>query len=355
MRIRRRLRWPAWLDRRVVAVLGIAVVALISDGVRRENREFSASLDSVSGSAMVHRPGGAPEPASPGQVLSSGDVVTTGLASRATIRYPDGSVLTLGGDTTLEVRLIEYNRGGGWRDRSIALRSGQCWTTAGPGFGNGSELKVHTPSVVAAVRGSTISVAHDAISQVSRVCCSEGEVLIWGRIGSVSLSAGTESSAVAGGPPAMAATIGEDAAGEFARHTELRVPPAKNPLLRRVESDLNRFLDPLLTVLGIGRCSWGVGSSNSARRTGALESMRRIHTALQSFSTFPETLNPTTLEELGLGADVAKRTVASFRGNAIDSYECDEPASAFRVTARAKDRASTPIVATTAGVHLGTP
>lgn len=354
-RVRRRLRWPAWLDRRIVTVLAIAVVVLISDGVRRENREFSASLETVSGTVMVQRPGGSVEPASTRRVLSSGDRIVTGPGAQATLRYPDGSVLTLGGGTTLEVRLIEYNRGGGWRDRSIALRAGQCWATVGPGFGSGSELKVHTPSVVAAVRGSTISVTHDATSQISRVCCSEGEAEVSGRIGSVSLSAGTESSAMAGGPPAMAATIGPDAADEFARHNELRVPPARNPMLRRVESGLNRFLDPLLTVLGIGRCSWGVGSSNSARRTAALESMRQIHTALQSFSTFPETLNPTTLEELGLSSDVSERTVANFRGNAIDSYECDEPASTFRVTARAKDRASTPVIATTAGVHLGAP
>jgi len=354
-RVRRRLRWPAWLDRRIVIVLGIAVLALISDGVRRENREFLATLGAVSGSVTIQRPGAAAEPAGAGRVLSSGDIVATGPGAQATVRYPDGSVLTLGGSTTLEVRLIEYSRGGDWRDRSVALRAGQCWTAVGPGFGSGSELKVHTPSVVAAVRGTTISVAHDAASRVSRVCCSDGEAQVSGRIGSVSLGAGTESSAIAGGPPAMPAAIGQDAAGEFARHSELLVPPARNPVLRRVESRLNSLLDPVLTVLGIGRCSWGVGSSNSARRTAALESMRQIYTALQSFSTFPETLDPTMLEELGLSANVAERTVANFRGNAIDSYVCDEAASTFTVAARAKDRASTPVVATTAGVRLGTP
>ena len=45
--------WPEWLDRRVVIGLAIVVVAIIGDGVRRENQEFYATVTKVYGRAYV--------------------------------------------------------------------------------------------------------------------------------------------------------------------------------------------------------------------------------------------------------------------------------------------------------------
>jgi len=351
---RRRLRLQGWLDRRILIGFGVLLLILIADGVRRENREFTAELSNIKGTVHVKTSSSAPEkPAKKSAKLETGNVVITGAASEATIRFPDGGVVTLAENTEMEIRVMEYSRGGRWRDRSVLLKRGQCWSATSDRFGKGSELRVHTPSAVAAVRGTTLYAYHNPDTGQSHVACREGRVTVRGYVPGagplLALPSGTEYGLAPGYVPPQPARARPEMIRSFAEHTELDVPSAKDPILQRLEYALNSKLDPLLSVLGIGRCSWGVGSSNAVRRAAALEALRKINVSVAGRESYPAMVNPMTLEGMGIDAQDAAAIVKQFRGNAIDSYECLENGSSFRITARAKDRASTTYVLTPQG------
>ncbi len=343
-------RWhlPAWLEPRAFLWLGIIALVVIGDGVRRENREFCALLIDHGGQVTVQ------EPLSPTAVaaeanhrLSDRCVVRTGIGAYATVQFPDGSVTTLSHSTELVVRLMEYHRKGGWRARSFYLACGRAWSSVGPYFGGASEMRVYTPSAVAAVRGTQYAVAYDPGTQRTQIACNDGYVAAEGFTGGgVWVGPGTQT-AVAYGAAAAAAQWMDPATRQSFGQVALNTPPKPPGRIATAELAITQLLDAPLTILGIGKCSWAVGSSDFARRTACVEALRRIQAFMEGYSeAYPPFLNPATLEGLpGLAPEDALRILRNFDGAALVRYEPTAGRS-YRITARARDRDRTLYVLT---------
>lgn len=354
VRKRRATLWRKYADPRILAALGIICVALIADGVRRENQEFYATVAEATGTGQARVKQGADvQPLEAGLRLEDGGEVQTGANCRARLNFPDGSVITLAPNSHLKVELLEYSRGGMWRGRSFTLGFGQMWARVSPKFGEESRCRVHTPSSVAAVRGTRFYVAHDPSANATRISCNDGLVRVDGFRGRPSMVAGGATTAVTyGSTPERPQGIDPQTRGSFAQPA-LAEEIRPDSWLKRTELKLTSVLDLPLSMLGIGKSSWAIGAADFARRTNAMEALRLIHTAISGYPTYPEFVDPFTLRELDFRPEDALRILKSFDGRSIVQYR-PSGTNNFVIYARARDRARTPFRLTAYGVEVVT-
>lgn len=343
---------PEWLDRRVLFAILALVVIFIADGVRRENEEFVAKLTQMSGQVQILKSGEAqPVPASLRAKLEDGDTLATGPGSYATLEFPDGTAITVAPSSLFEVRLLEYSRAGQWRSRSFRLLSGQVFAKVSKYFGAQSDLRVYTPSAVAAVRGTQFSLAYDDVTKTAGIVCIDGQVTYAGWAGApVLVNPGQESVVRYGAQPSNPAAAEPSKVVPFS--AAAMIPDKSAPFLKKVELTVTAWLDLPLSVLGIGRCSWGVGAAEYARRAAAMESLRLIHQHLEGTPEYPSFVDPCTLRELGLPEAKAKRLLSVFAGGTIERYIGF--GQTFVLYARARDKKRTLYKLTPYGVEKGT-
>lgn len=314
-RRRRRRQWfgwiqeaPSWLKTLITVTL-VVLVALIADGIRRESKEFKATLVSFSGSVSVFQnTTNQWVPAKPEMALRDKDVVRTGANGTAILVFPDGSAIQLEPNTEFEVRLLDFVRGG-VRDRSFMVRFGSAVAYVSQFFGAKSQATVCTPTAVAAVRGTGFRVVYDPATKQTIVQVVDGSVRFR-----------TPITETASQPGQMAAASGYQLVGtqplspEYQRVlaatvTQLRRFEQPPSLLQRIEWAINNALDPFLQILGLTPGGWSYASANFARRTMCMEALRRLRTHLESLNELPDYLNPVTLQELTGG--IQKRRNAS--------------------------------------------
>ena len=331
---------PSWVDRRIFIGLAIIVGAVIADGVRRENQEFYARATKVYGPCTVHASVQSPaETLEVGANLSNRNVVRTGLNAGVVMEFPDGSVVTVGPSSTLVVKMLEYNRGGAWRTRSFFLQAGQVWARVSPHFGSDSNMKVYTPSSVAAVRGTTFSVYQAPNGKSSDITCVQGNVQAQGFSGAPELVGPNAQARVTVGKSAKKPKrMSEAQTGTF-RQVDLYKEIPDEHWLKVLELTITQTLDAPLNILGIGKCSWGVGAADFARRTTALEGLRLLHQHIEGHAQFPAYINPATIEELGIPPEQSRRILSVFDGDAIELYR--RTGRGFILFARARDNKRT--------------
>jgi len=334
--------WPQWLDRRVVFGLLIIAGVIIVDGVRRENEEFYATITKLYGSVWVQsRQTAGGKAAAVGDKLQDHNVLSTGPGSSAVLDFPDGSVVTVGEGTQFVVKLLEYSRGGGWRERSFFVQVGKIWARISPNFGEKSEMRVYTPSSIAAVRGTTFSVYQDPKGQKSEIWCSQGYVSTAGFRGAPQLLyANTATSVKLGQPVTRLQTLTRTQQQSFTQEDLLKPIPPEH-WLKTFELTVTQVLDAPLSILGIGNSSWAVGAADFARRTTTLEALRLLHQHLEGWPTYPEFVNPATLEQLSIPYQERQRIVSVFNGGAIDLYRQLSGGRGFVLFARARDKRRT--------------
>jgi len=352
-RIRRkkyRRWWPGWLDQRFVIGFAIILVAIITDGVRRENQQFYAAVTKVYGRVYVqNRAGAGARPLAVGDRLSDRNVVQTDTGSSAVLEFPDGSVITVAPNSQLMVKMIEYSRGGAWRGRSFFLAAGQIWARVSPRFGKESEMRVYTPSSVAAVRGTTFSVYQPARGQATTIQCAEGVVAAIGFRGyPTAVRANTVTTIRQGQAPQRARSLTSIQQRSFSQ-MDLTKPIPPEYWLETFELTLTQVLDAPLTILGIGKCSWGVGSADFARRAATLEGLRLLHQHLEGYTSYPAYVNPATLEEVGLSGEHASRILSVFHGDALELYRPLQDVRGFIIFVRSRDKGRTPYKLTSYG------
>jgi len=236
---------PGWLKTLITLAL-VILVALIADGIRREAKEFKATLVAFSGSVSVFQnKTNQWMSASPGMALYDKDVVRTGANGTATLVFPDGSAIQLEPNTEFEVRLLDFVRGG-VRDRSFMVRFGSAVAYVSQFFGARSQATVCTPTAVAAVRGTGFRVVYDPATKQTIVQVVDGLVHFRTPI--------TETTSQ---PGQMAAASGYQLLGTQALPTEnqrmlaatvakLRSFEQPPNLLQRIEWAINNALDPFL-------------------------------------------------------------------------------------------------------------
>lgn len=347
-------RWWEIVDRRILIGLGLLLAVVIADGVRRENMEFAATLTNFQGSVSVAPDyETAPVYATLKAQLVDGNVLRTGEKSSATLSFPDGSLVLVGPSSELTVRLLEYNRGGAWRGRSFYLKVGRLWAKVAPGFGKGSEMKVFTPTSVAAVRGTVFAMEQDRAGTSCLLACAEGTVRCAGLVGKpVSVDAGSKTEIRHGEAPKLplAYTRDEQQALGFGMGA-LWSPPPEASRLQKFEYALNQMLNAPMTVLGIGKCGWAFGAIDSARRSAAQEALRRLNLHLSGTADFPPLLDVATLKELGLHPKERDKILAQFDGNALLRYYSLNNGRDFVIYARARDVARTTYKLTQVGIE----
>jgi len=346
-RRRRRRHWFGWLQeapgwfKTLITVTLAVLVALIADGIRRESKEFKATLVSFSGSVSVFQnTTNQWVTAKPEMALRDKDVVRTGANGTATLVFPDGSAIQLEPNTDFEFRLLDFVRGG-VRDRSFMVRFGSAVAYVSQFFGTKSQATVCTPTAVAAVRGTGFRVVYDPATKQTIVQVVDGSVRFR-----------TPIAETASQPGQMAAASGYQMAGtqplptEYQRMlaatiSQLRSFEQPPNLLQRIEWAINNALDPFLQILGLTPGGWSYASANFARRTMCMEALRRLRTHLESLNELPDYLNPVTLQELtGVHPKEKERILSAFAGNMLESYR-KIGRDQYIVRARAKDKKRT--------------
>lgn len=350
-RKRRALLWRKYLDARILLVFAVIALVLIADGVRRENLEFYATVSELSGSGTVTAGRGeSPQPLALEQRIADGGQVRTGPNCWASLDFPDGSVVTLGPSSELGVELLEYNRGGMWRGRAFTLKAGHMWARISNKFGQDSRCKVHTPSSVAAVRGTRFHMFYDPNRSETAISCNDGAVRVDGFRGAGQMVAGGGATSVTyGSAPAGVEAMAPQTRQSFA-YPALNQAIEPDSWLKRTTMKLTSILDLPLSVLGIGKSSWAIGAANFARTNAARDAMRRIHAAMEGYTSYPEFVDPFTLAELDFRGEDALQILKNFDGRSIVKYE-QRGVNNFVMYARARDRDRTPFMLTTYGVE----
>ncbi|WP_020168219.1 MULTISPECIES: FecR domain-containing protein [Methylotenera] len=99
-----------------------------------------------------------------GQQLNVGDELQTADKSKLNIRFADGSIVTMQPNSTLKLDTLSMYSGGGMVDTKLRLQQGEVDVEANPKKVRGNQMKIFTPTAVAAVRGTEFRVSTDAHS-----------------------------------------------------------------------------------------------------------------------------------------------------------------------------------------------
>jgi ferric-dicitrate binding protein FerR (iron transport regulator) len=345
-----------YLDKRVLLALALLLVIIIADGVRRENREFEARLTELSGEVWwAESESDSEQLAEEGHRFVDGNSIRTGPEATATLHFPDGSFVTMEPDTEMVVRLLEYNRAGKWRMRSLYVKAGKIINGISPEFGQDSEFRVYTPTCVAAVRGTVFYVEQDPYGQEGQVACYEGTVSTRGHSGfGVSVTPGDVAYVPRGGQPdAYAAQeIGQEP--DFGVGALWEPPPGAGPL-QRFEYGVTYMLNAPLNILGIGKAGWALGTLDAARRTTCQTALSKLNNYFYSAREIPDYLDPATLQPLRIDPKMRRAILEEFHGGAISFYETQPRTRSFTLYVRARDRNRTLYKLTSAGVQKATP
>jgi hypothetical protein len=345
-RLKRRRDYFGWLRampgwaKTLISLALLVLVVLIADGIRRESKEFKATLVAFTGTVQVlpHEKGQWVA-AELNMALRDKDLVRTGPQSSATLVFPDGSAVQLEPNTEFEVRLLDFARGG-VRDRSFMVRFGSAVAYVSQFFGARSQATVCTPTAVAAVRGTAFRVVYDPASQQSLVQVVEGSVRFRTPLAETPSQPGqvaTASGYRLAGAASLPSEVQRFLTAQVASLRRYEQPPH---WLQQIEWGLTNLFDPFLQILGLVPGGWSYASTDFARRTACKEALRRLRVHLESLNEVPEYLNPVTLQELtGLHPKEKERILSAFAGNMLESYrKVGRDQYIVRVRARDKKR-----------------
>lgn len=139
---------------------GLVLVALAkdlsADDKKKANSSTQATIARVKGEAEVRSKSGAPwQPAREGAKIALGGEVHTGIRSEVELRFEDGSTVQV--DSLSQVKLQEAHQEGGELAVDLRLGIGRVNADVAKGRRHG-RFKVSTPSVTAAVRGTSFDV-----------------------------------------------------------------------------------------------------------------------------------------------------------------------------------------------------
>lgn len=330
-------------------VVGVPLLLLTLDGLRREADEFHPRVDSVTGQVQRVRDGGAVTTARAGETLDVGDHLVTGPRSQAVVVLADGSAVQIEPTTRFEIRDLDYARDGR-RSRMFLVRFGSVVARFGKLFGVGSRGSVTTPGAVAAVRGTAFRVAYSAQTQQTLVGVAEGTVSVRSqglsgpcRVGQMALVNGYQLVGLRPLAPADRAALNR----VMQRLAVLERPPG---FLVDFERGLLRTLDPVLRVVGMAPGGFSVTALDFARRTATTGALRDLAKYLEGADDAPNTLSLTELTELQIPAQVRARLLRTFAGGMLESYR--KPArNQYVVRARARDPEGTLFELTPNGIR----
>jgi hypothetical protein len=206
------------------------------------------SVTTVKNKVQVVHPGqGRAVSVRPGDGVLLMDAYETMAAARAKLLLDDDSLLTLGEKTRLEITENVYDPSKDRRSAAMKLLSGRVRVLVGKTFtGTGSKFEIHTPTAVAAARGTyyIVWMFQKDGQTVTGVATLEGLVGVGnidpGAPGTVVLGPNQYTVVAPGLPPSGAASIPPSLLAELLASTEAKDEPAEfsPPDLVRLNLDL---------------------------------------------------------------------------------------------------------------------
>lgn len=157
------------------AILGLLSLLLTGAISRPAGAQVIGTVTGLWGSATVQRAGGmGPEPLALNNEVHQGDVLRTGSGARLRVTLSDASVLSLGADTELKLDHLALSAQPAEPGSFFTLAGGFLRAAVGR-LRPGSLFEVHSPSMVAAVRGTDWIESYSA--GTTEIFVAEGRVL----------------------------------------------------------------------------------------------------------------------------------------------------------------------------------
>jgi hypothetical protein len=139
---------------RRVPRLGLFMLLLTGAMASRAGAEIIGVVTGLSGSATVqHAAGNGSEPLVLNKELQQGDILRTGSGARVRVTLRDSTVLSLGADSELRLDHLAVSAPPANPGSLFTLGGGFLRTVVGR-LQPGSRFEIHSPSMVAAVRGT---------------------------------------------------------------------------------------------------------------------------------------------------------------------------------------------------------
>jgi hypothetical protein len=209
----------------VVRVAVLLTLVLFFSGVfgRSVAAQVFGTITGLSGSATVQRSNGAPMPLALHSEIHEGDLLRTGSGARLRITFRDDTVLSLGADAELNLDHFTAAAPPGGVARLFTLARGYLRTVVGR-LQPDTLFEIHSPSMVAAVRGTDWIESY--AGGTTEIFVAEGRVLATGTVDRnsnwVLLDAGEGVSFIAGTPHTPVVRWGQEKINRFVEAT--RVP-----------------------------------------------------------------------------------------------------------------------------------
>lgn len=165
---------------------------------------LAASVVDLRGDVVAEQ-GGARTPLAPGMTVAPGSVIRSGADSSFKLRFPDGSETLVGANAEIQLKGVRKLRAGNAQQVELELRGGEMHNRVETARNAGGRFLIHTPSAVAAVRGTDFRTA--ATATMTRVETLSGEVGLRNPRGEVRLAAGVGSRAGLEESPEAAAPL----------------------------------------------------------------------------------------------------------------------------------------------------
>ncbi len=166
---------------RIAFLLAIAVSCVITAQAHAATKiEGIAIVMSVSGDVQMQKKGTTSwQPVTKSTNLKSGDHIKTGSASSCLIRWSGGNSVKLAAFTTMKIDKLEKNPAAGSENSSINMWNGKVYAKVNKMNGSQSSFEVRTPTAIAGVRGTQLSVAVGS-DGTTDVGCFDGSVQVNG-------------------------------------------------------------------------------------------------------------------------------------------------------------------------------
>jgi len=288
-----------------------------------------------------------------GSTVGMGDTIRTGADTSVILRGTDGTILRIPSNTRLTITACSFDPGTRKRNRQVYLQKGRVVVRAAKQR-PGSVLSIATPRARVSVVGTTFSV-DTPNGKDTTVAVLEGVTQVVGALEQKSVQAGQEAGVTAGGEVEDPDKLSEE------KRKQLEEALAELKKLEGRFAELEQGLTDLeegVLVAGIEDLfkavrKTGKGHEEEVPQAAAIAkataSMIAICSALETAACeeegdYPQTLNLSTLEELGLPKENALMMLDSFKDEKLESYS--RTGSSYAFTARAKDKDGTLLKAT---------
>jgi hypothetical protein len=237
----------------------------------------------------VQLKGGAWTAATVPMELGAGDQIHTGFKATATLKFPDGTLVTVKPMTMMRVQRVEQN--GNTVSSKLLLRMGEVKASVGDSATLGSDFQVQTATCTASVRGTEIdSIGYNPAVGTTVAMGNEGALQVSTAVGNVMI--GAESQTHAASENEAPATPEELASGAESTSGAAQLTSAESETLENVGVPKSQLLNE--------------GGANAS--TSALESTGQSLSDANTINSVNETVSGVDLNGDGIVSVIAPGT-----------------------------------------------